>query len=101
VVIYPEGTRSRDGQLRPFKPGGTLTLLKAAPQLAVMPATIDGSWKLLRYNLLPVPFGVVVRVRFSDPIPRTPGDDASVLLERAHAEILATLEQWRSVGKKD
>jgi 1-acyl-sn-glycerol-3-phosphate acyltransferase len=96
AVIYPEGTRSRGGQLRPFKPGGTLTLLKAAPRLAVVPATIDGSWRLLRYNLLPIPFGVTVRVRFSDPIPRTSGEDPSLLLERAHAEITATLERWRA-----
>lgn len=100
VVIYPEGTRSRDGQLRPFKPGGTLTLLEAAPQLAVVPATIDGSWQLLRYNLLPIPCGVSVRVRFSDPIPRTTEEEASQLLERAHGEISATLERWRSVRKK-
>jgi 1-acyl-sn-glycerol-3-phosphate acyltransferase len=100
VVIYPEGTRSRNGELRPFKPGGTLTLLKAAPRLAVVPATIDGSWKLLRHNLLPVPFGVTVRVRFSDPIPRTPDQDAARLLELAQGEIAATLERWRSAGQR-
>lgn len=95
VVIYPEGTRSRNGELRPFKPGGTLTLLKAAPRLAVVPATIDGSWRLLRYNLLPVPFGVTVRVRFSDPIERISSEDASTLLDRVRAEISANLERWR------
>jgi 1-acyl-sn-glycerol-3-phosphate acyltransferase len=100
VVIYPEGTRSRGGELRQFKPGGTLTLLNAAPRLAVVPATIDGSWKLLRHNLLPVPFGIAVRVRFSDPIPRTPAQDPSLLLERVQREIAATLERWRSAGQR-
>ena len=101
VVIYPEGTRSRTGELRPFKPGGTLTLLKAAPNLPVIPTTIDGSWKLLRHNLLPVPFGVKVRVRFSDPIPRSAGEDVSALLEQVRGEIVGTLEQWRSSTGRD
>jgi 1-acyl-sn-glycerol-3-phosphate acyltransferase len=96
AVIYPEGTRSRDGTLRPFKPGGTLNLLDAAPKLAVVPAVIDGSWRLLRYNLFPIPFGVHVRVRFADPIERTPDQDPAALLEQARTEIAATLDRWRA-----
>jgi 1-acyl-sn-glycerol-3-phosphate acyltransferase len=95
AVIYPEGTRSRDGTLGSFKPGGTITLLEAAPDLPVVPTTIDGSWKLLRYNLLPVPFGVGVRVRFDDPIARSPELTAQEILDRAHAAIEANLAGWR------
>ena len=95
VVIYPEGTRSRAGELKPFKPGGTITLLQAAPALEVVPVTIDGSWRLLCHNLLPVPFGTRIRVRFADPIARSAGDDPAHLLERAHAEIETTLLRWR------
>jgi 1-acyl-sn-glycerol-3-phosphate acyltransferase len=95
VVIYPEGTRSRAGELRAFKPAGTLALLEAAPQLLVVPVAIDGSWRLLSHNLLPVPSGVRVRVRFGDPIERgtTP---APAILERARDEIEQTLARWRS-----
>ncbi len=95
AVIYPEGTRSRDGSLSQFKPAGTMTLLEAAPDLAVVPTTIDGSWQLLRYNLLPLPFGVRVRVRFGDPIARSPGLSNSEILERCHTQITADLERWR------
>ncbi len=98
VVIYPEGTRSRDGRLSEFKPGGTITLLNAAPDLAVIPTAIDGSWKLLRYNCFPVPFGVEVRVHFDDPIPRSPDLKAPEILEQAHAKIAGHLERWRSEG---
>ena len=95
VVIYPEGTRSRAGELRPFKPAGALALLEAAPALPVVPVTIDESWRLLSHNLLPVPFGTRVRVRFGAPIERADlrGEE---LLERARAEIEATLNHWRS-----
>jgi len=96
VVIYPEGTRSRDGELLPFRPAGTSTLLAAAPDLAVVPATIDGSWRLLSHNLLPVPFGVVVRVRFGEPIARRPGADPAELIAQVRAEIEATLRRWRA-----
>ena len=65
VVIFPEGSRSRDGQLRPFKLGGLSELIAAAPSLPIIPTTIDGSWELLRYKLFPVPFGTRVRVRFA------------------------------------
>ena len=94
--IFPEGTRSRDGTLRRFRPAGTLALLKAAPDMAVLPTIIDpGSGRLLRHNFLPIPHGVRVRVRFADPIPRRPGEVDAALLERAREVIAATLAQWQ------
>jgi 1-acyl-sn-glycerol-3-phosphate acyltransferase len=96
AVIYPEGTRSRTGELLPFRPAGTASLLAAAPDLAVLPATIDGSWRLLRFNLLPIPFGVTVRVHFGAPIPRSRDEDPAELLERVRKEIRTTLARWRA-----
>jgi 1-acyl-sn-glycerol-3-phosphate acyltransferase len=95
AVIYPEGTRSRTGELGAFKPGGTLELLEAAPEVPVVPVTIDNAWKLLRNNLLPVPFGTRVRVRIGSPIARSPEEDRTVLLARVRGEIEGTLEDWR------
>jgi 1-acyl-sn-glycerol-3-phosphate acyltransferase len=95
VVIYPEGTRSRAGELKPFKPAGVLTLLQAAPALEVVPVTIDESWRLLCHNLLPVPYGTRIRVRLGDPIPRSVESDAARLLDRAREEIEGTLLRWR------
>jgi len=99
VVIFPEGTRSRDGRLGQFKPGGTATLLKSAPQLPVVPTTIDGSWELLTNKLFPVPFGAKIRVSFGDPIERSADEDAEALMERARAEIAATLHRWRDQAR--
>jgi 1-acyl-sn-glycerol-3-phosphate acyltransferase len=45
VVIFPEGTRSADGRLLPFKRGGFLLAVKT--QTPIVPVTIKGSGKIL------------------------------------------------------
>jgi 1-acyl-sn-glycerol-3-phosphate acyltransferase len=45
IVIFPEGTRSADGQLLPFKRGGFLLALKT--KTTIVPLTINGSGKIL------------------------------------------------------
>jgi 1-acyl-sn-glycerol-3-phosphate acyltransferase len=95
VVIFPEGTRSRDGRLRQFKRAGSEALLSAAHSLAVVPAAIDGSWKLLRHGLFPIPFGTRIRIRFGDPMVREDGDAASVL-GTAQEWILSTIAGWQA-----
>jgi 1-acyl-sn-glycerol-3-phosphate acyltransferase len=95
AVIFPEGTRARKGALGAFRPRGTLELLKAAPDVPVVPVVIDESWKLLRYNLLPVPFGTRVRVYIGAPIARAPDEDGESLLRRVEEEIRGTLDRWR------
>ncbi len=45
VFLYPEGTRSRDGSLQPFKKGGFKFAVQAG--LPVVPVTIKGSRQLL------------------------------------------------------
>ena len=97
VMIFPEGSRSRDGELREFKRGGMTTMLKQADQLPVIPVAVDGSWRLLVNNLFPVPYGTKVRVRFGDPIARSP-DDADEVAQEAEAWIRKTLAEWRPSG---
>ena len=96
AMIFPEGTRARAGELGPFKPAGTLALLEEAPTTPVVAVTIDESWRLLRHNYLPVPFGTRVRVHLGAPIPRRPDEDPNALVEGVHADIAATLARWRS-----
>jgi 1-acyl-sn-glycerol-3-phosphate acyltransferase len=45
VVVFPEGTRSPDGKLLPFKRGGFLLALKT--KTPIVPVTINGTGKLL------------------------------------------------------
>ena len=45
LVIFPEGTRSSDGNLLPFKRGGLLLAVRT--QTPIVPVTISGSWAIL------------------------------------------------------
>ncbi|MDH3306339.1 MAG: 1-acyl-sn-glycerol-3-phosphate acyltransferase [Acidimicrobiia bacterium] len=96
AVIFPEGTRSRDGGLKSFRSGGTAALLEAAPDLEIVPTTIDGSWHLLTHRMLPIPFGTEVRIRFGEPMARQVGERVSDVLEDVRTTISGTLDQWRA-----
>ena len=96
AVIYPEGTRARHGALGPFKPAGALALLDAAPDVSVVVVAIDESWRLLRFKLMPIPYGTRVRVRIGAPIARHPDEDREGILIEARAQIEKTLADWRA-----
>ncbi len=100
AVIFPEGTRARRGELGPFKRRGTLALLEAAPDTPVLPMCIDQSWRLLRHNMLPVPFGTQVRVWIGDPIARQPDEDREALLDRIEADLHAALARHRAAATR-
>lgn len=96
AVIYPEGTRARRGELGRFRLAGAKTLLVAAPELAVVPVTIGDSWRLLHFNLFPVPFGVRVRIAIGDPISRHADEDTLAILREARLQIGKNLDRWSS-----
>ncbi|UTW61708.1 1-acyl-sn-glycerol-3-phosphate acyltransferase [bacterium SCSIO 12741] len=62
VCIYPEGTRSKDGQLKPFKSGGLTTLLRTAPSALVIPFVIEGTYALQGSGF---PLGIGKRLTFT------------------------------------
>jgi 1-acyl-sn-glycerol-3-phosphate acyltransferase len=67
ICIFPEGTRARSGELKPFKSGGVASIIKACDQINVMPVAVINSWKLARWKLMPVPLGVKVTVQLFEP----------------------------------
>ena len=97
VLIYPEGTRARDGELKEYKRAGTLALLKAAPELAVVPVAVEGGWIAMRHNFFPVPFGTRMRIRVGDPIARHPGEDGAAIVGEARAFAERALVEWRGI----
>jgi 1-acyl-sn-glycerol-3-phosphate acyltransferase len=92
VLLFPEGTRSRDGQLQPFKKGGFhLAIDAGAP---IVPVAIQGTRELMPRGSLLVKPGRV-RVIIGAPIP-TEGlaaDDRNALLERVRDTIAGMLSK--------
>lgn len=68
VVIFPEGTRTRNGQPKKFQRAGLRTLLEHIPDAVLVPVSINNSWKLARWNYFPMPMGVHLNLRVQNPI---------------------------------
>jgi 1-acyl-sn-glycerol-3-phosphate acyltransferase len=54
AVIFPEGTRSKDGQVKTFQPAGIAALLKKCPEALIVPIAINNSWKMVQYGQFPL-----------------------------------------------
>ena len=71
VLIFPEGTRSRDGEIAPFRPGFTALAVRSGA--AILPVAIDGAFQVWpRWRKFPGRGRI--RVRYGVPI--TPAEIA-------------------------
>ena len=63
AVIFPEGTRSKDGLPKKFHTKGLMTLFEEIPNATVLALSINNSWKLARYQYFPIPIGIKVKLK--------------------------------------
>ncbi len=70
VCIFPEGTRSKTGDLKQFRLGGFKSLLKAAPSAIIVPLVIDGNIRLHKYGMFPLNIGLHLKYSVLKPIER-------------------------------
>ena len=91
-LIFPEGTRSRTGELLPFKKGGFVMALKA--QAPIVPVAIKGARDAMRKGS-PWIQPVTIRVSFGEPIP-TAGlciDDREQLIMNVRTQVERLLNE--------
>ena len=86
LVVFPEGTRSRDGVQGRFRLGAaSLALAAGAP---ILPVAITGSYAAMpRGRKRPAPGRPRVSVRFGAPIHARPGEEAVALTARIAAAV--------------
>jgi len=88
-AVYPEGTRSPDGRLRPFKRGTAMIAIEAG--VPIVPVSISGAQHLMRKGEWLVRPGEIV-VRFGKPV------DASQYSMDHRSELLARVEELVAEG---
>lgn len=91
AVIFPEGTRSRDGKLKQFAVGGVATLLKRCPNALIVPVAIKGSWKLVQFGSFPLSFGEKISLKVLEPI-ENKGEPLEQIVLNAENQIKAEVE---------
>ena len=97
IIIYPEGTRTRDGQVGPFKKGAVRIAVENG--LPVVPLTLEGAMEAWPTGSR-VSLGGPVRLVIHEPIP-TVGmgpEDIDELRNRVRGIIIDTLERLRRQG---
>jgi 1-acyl-sn-glycerol-3-phosphate acyltransferase len=89
ILIFPEGTRSPDGELKPFKRGGLRLLVEAG--LTVVPVRIHGTYEAYPRHALAIRTGLPLKLIIADPV--RPEDHASV--EDVMAEVERRVREAR------
>jgi len=92
AVIFPEGTRSKNGKVKPFRAAGIATLLKKCPEALLVPIVIKNSWAVIKYGYYPVNAFTQMQVEVLAPIEpgKTPAEE---LVLTAENNIRAALGQ--------
>lgn len=92
AVIFPEGTRSRDGHPKKFQSTGLKMLIKKAPSALIVPISINNSWKMLRFGKFPYGLGNHIKFQVHQPLEITgnPDDLINTVEERIKQGIRVT-----------
>jgi 1-acyl-sn-glycerol-3-phosphate acyltransferase len=93
ATIFPEGTRSRDGNPKPFKTKGLLTMLEHVPNALIVPVTINNSWKTLKYGKFPMGLGANISFILHKPIQANQFEDKLELTNLIETQIKNSIVQ--------
>jgi 1-acyl-sn-glycerol-3-phosphate acyltransferase len=97
VIVYAEGTRSRDGRVASSRAGSFLLAIEA--QLPIVPVAVIGTRAVMpkgRLRTEPADVRLIIHDPIQPPLLDAPTvHDARQLAERVHAVIAETVERWQ------
>ena len=68
AVIFPEGTRSKDGTPKSFKESGLKVLAKYAKNAYIVPVTLNNTWRITEWGKFPLQLGSKVTIHYHEPL---------------------------------
>ena len=90
LVIFPEGTRNQEDELKPFK-AGIWHLAQKHPTIELVPVHLENLNRILpKGEVILIP--LLAQVRFGAPLPRIDGEAKEAFLARARAAVMALAE---------
>jgi 1-acyl-sn-glycerol-3-phosphate acyltransferase len=99
MAIFPEGTRTKDGEIGPFRPRGLQLILKQRPW-TVYVIVVDGFWKNAKMkHFIRGMAGVRGDVRLAGTLEWTdPKQDATAFIEEIRQLMVDNLAEMRAVA---
>lgn len=95
IAIFPEGTRSKDGEIHRFKAGAFMLAKEAG--VDILPVVMDGTKTLIKKNLL-FNWSNRITVRVLPPVPaeKVAATQTQELMQQVHDAMRAALAEIRS-----
>ena len=95
LLIFPEGTRSRDQSIKEFKKGGFVLAVESG--VPIVPVVIHGTWRIMSKNGLMIRPGNVV-VEILEPIETKDYARATKneLLQRVRTVLVESFEKGKA-----
>lgn len=91
AVIFPEGTRSKNGVPKPFQTKGLEILIKKIPSATIVPISINNSWKMLRYGKFPMGIGNHLIFTVHQPLKVADYEDRTELIKKIEQSIVSNI----------
>ena len=96
ILIFPEGTRTLDGKIKPFKKGGIILAINAG--LPIVPIACCGTFDVLvkgskKFN------PKLIELRFGSPIYTSPDDidNRNEITEQVKKAVISLKSEWNKI----